>query len=80
LLVVDEIIFQAAEPDAVAAEDVAGLHAVMQMPVQKKFVAIGKKPLAVVFVPLIEVAPRLFGNPPHGDILFPVGGDRLAAS
>src|ERR1035441_10719531 len=76
LLVIDEIIFHAAEADAVAAEDVTGLHAVVQMPIQKKLVAIGKQPLAVVFVPLIGVAPRLFGNPPHRDILFPAGGDR----
>ena len=40
LFIIDEIVFHAAEPNAVAAEHVACFQAMTQMPVEEEFIAI----------------------------------------
>src|SRR5258708_39852593 len=70
-LLIDEIVINTSEPDAVATKDIASFHAVTELAIEEELVAI-RKQLAAVSLPLLKKALSLFWKPPQLVVLFPL--------
>ena len=73
-LLIDEIVINTSEPDAVATKDIASFHAVTELAIEEELVAI-RKQLAAVAVLLVKIALHPFRNPAQWDVLFLVDPD-----
>src|SRR5271166_2340918 len=78
-LLIDEIVINTSEPDAVATKDIASFHAVTELAIEEELVAI-RKQLAAVAVLLVKIALHPFRNPAQWDVLFLVAAQSLATS
>jgi len=78
-LLVNEIVVDAAEADAVAAENIARLQAVAKLAVKEELVAIRQQP-AMGTVLVVETALHPFRNPAQRQVLLLVRGQWLTVA